>query len=331
MRYAYASCFVFALCSCESAPRFAPLLIETSRPTRSLPAEQWTSSSQPIGLLPEVSAPSLTCLRVGPDGKITLPPLKSGQALNDYQDALVCLVTLSANEDYEQMVVQLRTGTEANVIFEGTISARDQLPKEHLIWIPGKQWRELVIAQKLFSLEVIFPCVEDEEGMGCELVLSQSFPVSHVATEARTEPKNLKGLAPKVSALQCGTEDIFGRWGETLTKESFLTEHFFCEFSVENPGETKLENVSAELRGGTSKNNIKALGAQLFPVLAPKEKVSYLFHASVNLSQDGLFVLSAVAGRNATERNASQQLLNLKTRALAASLPSTQPTAPETD
>jgi hypothetical protein len=327
----YAFYLAFTLCACESAPRFAPLLIEASRPTRSLPAEQWSSTSLPLGLLPEVSAPSFTCLKVGPDGKTTMPPLKSGQSIDDYKDALVCLVALSAPEDHEQMVVQLRTGAETNIIFEGTISARDKQRKEHLVWISGKQWRALITAQKTFSLEVIFPCTDDEEGMGCELVLSQSFLVSPVATEARTEPKSVRGTAPKVSALQCGTEDIFGRWGEALTSESFLTEHFFCEVSAENPGDSKLENVSLELRGGISKNNSKTLATQLFPVLAPKEKVSYLFHASVNLSQDGLFVLSAAAGRNATERSSSQQQLTLKTRALAASLPSTQPTAPETD
>jgi hypothetical protein len=300
LKYAYASCLTFALCACESAPRFAPLLIETSRPTRSLPAEQWTSTSLPTGLLPEVNTPSFTCLNVGPNGKTITPPLKSGQALDDYKDALVCLATLSANEDYEQMIVQLRVGAETSIVFEGTITAKDKLRKEHLIWISGKQWRELVSAQKIFSLEAIFPCVDDEEGMGCELVLSQSFTVSPIVTEARTEPKSVKGTAPKVSALQCGTEDIFGRWGEALTTESFLTEHFFCEFSAENVGNTKLENVSLELRGGTSKNNSKTLATQLFPVLAPKEKVSYLFHASVNLSQDEMPQREAAASSPST-------------------------------
>lgn len=322
-----AFCLVFALCSCESAPRFAPLPIEASGPTRSLPAEEWISTSLPTGPLPQISAPSFHCLQVGPDGKTTLPPLKSGQALEGYKDALVCLVALSAGEGYEQMSLQLRAGSEVSVLFEGVLSARDKRRKERLMWIPGRQWRDLVAEKKLFSLEVVFPCVEEsEEGMGCELVLSQSFTVSPIPAEARTEPKSIKGPGPKVSALRCGSGDSFGMWGEALVADGLLTEHFFCEVSAENPSETPMENVTLELRGGTSKGNVKPLASQLFPVLAPKEKVSYLFQASVTLSQNGSYVLSGAIGRNATERNNSQQNLNMKTQVLAASLPSTQPT-----
>jgi hypothetical protein len=299
---------LFFLFACEQPSRFAPLAIETSRPSRTLPAEQWLATTQPTGPLPQVTAPSLTCLGVDESGQTKLPPFLAGQSLGEYRDAIACLITLQ-NKNYTQARLQLHAGEEIATLEERTLEDTTS----YLFWIPGSSWREFIAEKKNFSIEVVFPCEEpdDNEGMGCELVLTQSFAVSTIAPETLTEPKTIKGTAPKVTEPQCATVNNAGLWSEIIGAESTLSPEIFCRLSVENPGETKMENVTLQLRAGTSKTNFKVLSSYFFAELQPKEKREYLFRTPLATTGNTVLI-SAAAGRNANERNASVKSLSIK-------------------